>query len=443
MFAPFAPAPSGETREQRQVRTQVSVLEVTRTEKSMTDERAASQGCAVIGGGPAGLIAALALAHFRVPVTLVARRPATIDNRTTALLAGSVAALEALGIWERCREHAAPLRMMRIADDTRRLWRAPEVRFEADEIGLPAFGWNIENSRLIAALWERVIATPGLDHVDAAARSIEIDDLAVTVAPVDGAPLRVGLAIGADGRHSLCRRAAGISVAERTTPQIALTYIMKHSRPHRDISTEFHTEHGPFTVVPLTGNRSSIVCVVAPRDAERLAQLSGAALDAEIEQRCHSILGKVEVEPGHGAFPLVVATAERVAAHRIALIGEAAHVFPPIGAQGLNLGLRDAVTIAEVAGEVAPGGDLGANAVTAQYERRRRADIGGRILAVDVLNRSLLSDLLPVQGLRGLGLYALDRVGILRRALMREGVAPTAATPALMRTPDLAAPPMA
>jgi 2-octaprenyl-6-methoxyphenol hydroxylase len=405
----------------------------------MTERRAVSQGCAVIGGGPAGLIAALALAHFKVPATLVARRPAGIDNRTTALLAGSVAALEALGVWEACRPHAAPLRTMRIADDTHRLWRAPEVRFEAEEIGLPAFGWNIENSRLIAALWDRVGATSELDHVDSAAKSIEIGDMRVTVTLSDGVTLAVALAIGADGRHSLCRKAAGIAVRERASPQTALTYIMSHARPHHDISTEFHTEHGPFTVVPLPGNRSSIVCVVAPREAERLAQLSGAALNAEIERRCHSILGKVEVEPGHGAFPLMVATAERAAAHRIALVGEAAHVFPPIGAQGLNLGLRDAVTIAEVAGAVGPGGDRGADSVTIEYERRRRADIGGRMLAVDILNRSLLSDLLPVQGLRGLGLYALDRVGVLRRALMREGVAPRAATPALMRPSDAAA----
>jgi 2-octaprenyl-6-methoxyphenol hydroxylase len=395
--------------------------------------------CAVIGGGPAGLIAALALAHFKVPARLVARRPAGIDNRTTALLAGSVAALEALGVWEACRPYAAPLRTMRIADDTHRLWRAPEVRFEAEEIGIPAFGWNIENSRLVAALWDRVGATPGLDHVDSAARSIEIDDMSVTVATEDGASFAVALAIGADGRRSLSRKAAGIAVSERATPQTALTYIMSHSRCHFDISTEFHTEHGPFTVVPLPGNRSSVVCVVAPHEAERLAGLSGAALNTEIERRCHSILGKVEVEPGHGAFPLMVATAERAAAHRIALVGEAAHVFPPIGAQGLNLGLRDAVTIAEIAGAVGAGEDHGADAVTAEYERRRRADIGGRILAVDILNRSLLSELLPVQGLRGLGLYALDRVGILRRALMREGVAPRAATPALMRPPDAAA----
>jgi 2-octaprenyl-6-methoxyphenol hydroxylase len=400
----------------------------------MTDSAPAPRTCAVIGGGPAGLIAALALAHCGVPVSLVARRPAQFDNRTTALLAGSVAALEALGVWEACHAHAAPLRVMRIADDTRRLWRAPEVRFEAAEIGLPAFGWNVENKHLVAALWERAAETAGLVHVDSAAQSIAIEPSEVTVTPAEGPPLRTQLVVGADGRRSLCRAAAGIAMEERSYPQTALTYVLSHSRPHHDISTEFHTERGPFTLVPLPGLRSSLVCVVAPAEAESLARLSGAALDAEIERRCHSILGKVQVEPGHGAFPLLVATAGRPAIGRVALVGEAAHVFPPIGAQGLNLGLRDAATIAEVAGDAfQSGGDIGADAVTAEYERQRRADIGSRTLAIDILNRSLLSDFLPLHGLRGLGLYALDRIGPLRRAVMREGVAPSAATPLLMR----------
>ncbi len=400
----------------------------------MTESAPAPRTCAVIGGGPAGLVAALALAHCGVPVSLVARRPAQVDNRTTALLAGSVAALEALGVWGTCRAHAAPLRVMRIADDTRRLWRAPEVRFEAAEIGLPAFGWNIENRHLVAALWERAAATSGLVHVDSAAQSILIEASEVTVVPADGPPLRTQLVVGADGRASICRAAAGIAMEEHSYPQTALTYILSHSRPHHDISTEFHTAHGPFTVVPLPGLRSSLVCVVAPAEAESLVRLSGGALDAEIERRCHSILGKVRVEPGHGAFPLVAATASRAAAGRVALVGEAAHVFPPIGAQGLNLGLRDAVTIAEVAGDAFHGGgDIGADTVTAEYERQRRPDIGSRTLAIDILNRSLLSDFLPFQGLRGLGLYALDRIGPLRRAVMREGIAPSAAMPVLMR----------
>ena len=129
----------------------------------------------------------------------------------------------------------------------------------------------------------------------------------------------------------------------------------------------------------------------------------------------------------------MVATASEFAANRIALVGEAAHLFPPIGAQGLNLGLRDAVSIAEIAGDVhRAGADIGS--ATDEYDRQRRADIRSRTVAVDLLNRSLLSDFLAVQGLRGLGLYFIDRIGPLRRAVMREGVAPRAAMPALMRS---------
>jgi len=387
---------------------------------------------AVIGGGPAGLMAALALAHFGVPTVLVAPRPDRIDNRTTALMAPSVKALEALGVWSPCRTYAAPLRVMRIADDTGRLWRAPEMRFEAAEIGLEAFAWNIENTHLVAALWGRVATMPSLTHVAIAAQSISIDAAKVTFTLADGTMLGCQLAVGADGRNSICRTAAGIVLDSRAYPQTALTFTLAHTRPHHDISTEFHTAQGPFTLVPLPGARSSLVCVVAPDEAERLSALAGAALDTEIERRCHSILGKTRVEPGHGTFAMSVATARKFAAVRIALVGEAAHLFPPIGAQGLNLGLRDAVTIAEIAGDIhRRGGDIG-NATT-EYDRRRRPDIASRTLAVDLLNRSLLSDFLAVQGLRGLGLYALDRIGALRRAAMREGVAPRTGMPALMQ----------
>ncbi len=158
------------------------------------------------------------------------------------------------------------------------------------------------------------------------------------------------------------------------------------------------------------------------------------ALAYEIEQRAHSILGKIRVEPSRGAFPLAVQTARQFARNRIALIGEAAHAIPPIGAQGLNLGLRDAATIGEMAVEACrSGGDAGAPDVLARYDTARRTDIKSRTLAVDLLNRSLLSDFLPVQGARGLGLYLIDRIGPLRRAVLREGVAPSASQPRLMR----------
>jgi 2-octaprenyl-6-methoxyphenol hydroxylase len=384
----------------------------------------------VVGGGPVGLTAAIALAAAGVETVLIARQQTVPDHRTTALLAGSVTALETLGVWRLCNDHAAPLRVMRIIDDTGRLMRAPEVRFAASEIDLDAFGHNIENRHLVAALEQRTTEL-SLARVDAQAQAVEIGQQGITVRLDGGGRVTGRLVVGADGRRSLCRAAAGIESDGRRHPQTALVCNVAHARPHDDISTEFHTGSGPFTLVPLPGNRSSVVWVVDPSQAGRLASLDDAALAMEIERRAHSILGKLDLEPGKGFFPLAIETARKFAANRTALVGEAAHVIPPIGAQGLNLGLRDAATISELMVEARrSGGDLAST--LARYDELRRTDVGTRTFAVDLLNQSLLSDFLPVQGLRGLGLYLVDRVGPLRRAVMREGVAP-AAQPRLMR----------
>jgi 2-octaprenyl-6-methoxyphenol hydroxylase len=391
-------------------------------------------GAIVVGGGPAGLTAAITLAAGGIETVLAGRRPPASDNRTTALLAGSVTALETLGVWELCADRAAPLKVIRIVDDTGRLWRAPEVKFDAQEIGLEAFGYNIENRNLVAALDRRARAFSNLRLIDDDVLSVTPDERAVSVALKSGDALRAPLVVGADGRRSLCRDAAGITMTAHSYPQVALTLCFKHTRTHRDTSTEFHSVSGPFTLVPLPGNRSSLVWVLDPANADEFAALDDAELSDEIEAASHSILGKIEVEPGRGRFPLNRASANRFAAHRIALIGEAAHVIPPIGAQGLNLGLRDATCIGELAAAAHRAHhDIGGINVLAAYDKLRRADIGSRIAAVDLLNRTLLTDFLPVQGARGLGLYLIDRIGPLRRALMREGVAPTGAQPRLMR----------
>ena len=402
----------------------------------MSDKISQNGGLAavVVGGGPAGLTAAIALAQGGLTTVLAGKRPAKSDNRTTALLGGSVAALEALGVWELCRAQTAPLKIMRIVDDTGRLWRAPEAKFEAHEIDLDAFGYNIENRDLVAALERRARTLPNLRLIDDEVVGVTSDDAAVTVALKNGETLRAPLAVGADGRRSLSRAAARIGVDERHYAQIALTVCLTHSRPHRDSSTEFHTPTGPFTLVPLPGQRSSLVWVLDPAGAEELAALDDAALSDEIERAAHSILGKVQVEPGRGLFPLSVATARRFGDRRIALVGEAAHVVPPIGAQGLNLGLRDAAAIAELAVEAhRDGRDIGGDDVLSAYDKMRRTDVGSRTFAIDLLNRTLLTDFLPVQGVRGLGLYMIDRIGPLRRAVMREGIAPRTAEPRLMR----------
>lgn len=387
---------------------------------------------AVVGAGLAGLTAAIALASAKVATALVGPRAAE-DHRSTALLAGSVAALEALNVWATCQPQAAPLRRLRIIDDTGRLIRAPEVTFHASEIGLEAFGHCIENRHLVAALEARARELPTLLRIAGDAREVRIGLQRVDI-DCDGGAVSASLAIGADGRRSLCRAAAGIDVDERKYPQAALTFTVRHTRPHGDTSTEFHRASGPFTLVPLPGNRSSVVWVTDGAAAAQLTDLDDASLAEEAERKAHSILGRFEPEGGRSLFPLAAATARQFARKRVALIGEAAHLVPPIGAQGLNLGLRDAATIAElVVAAQRTGADLGGTELLQRYDAARRADVGSRSFAIDLLNRTLLSDLLPLQGARGIGLFLIDRVAPLRRALMREGVQPAASQPRLMR----------
>lgn len=400
----------------------------------MSDKQLNSPAAIVVGGGPAGLTAAIALAEGGIATVLAGKRPENPDNRTTALLAGSVTALQTLGVWKHCAAHAAPLKVMRIVDDTGRLWRAPEVKFDASEIELEAFGYNIENRHLVDALERRARSLSTLRILDDKVSAVLPQTDTTSVELKNGFALHAALVVGADGRRSLCRVAAGIEVDDHRYPQVALTVCVRHSRPHHDASTEFHTPNGPFTLVPLPGLRSSLVWVLDPAKADEFAALDDHDLSGEIERASHSILGKLKVEPGRGLFPLHVATARRFADKRIVLVGEAAHVVPPIGAQGLNLGLRDAATIGELAvGAYRGKHDIGGADVMAGYDRMRRSDIGSRTLAIDLLNRTLLTDFLPAQSARGLGLYMIDRIGPLRRAVMREGVAPAAAQPRLMR----------
>jgi 2-octaprenyl-6-methoxyphenol hydroxylase len=381
---------------------------------------------AVVGGGPAGLSAAIALAQAGSRTVLIARRLPYADNRTTALLGGSIDFLEELSIWTACREQAAPLSAMRLVDDTGRLIRAPEVRFSADEIGLEAFGYNVENRTLVAALETRAAEIEGLTRLDDEAETVVPGDEEVTITTAGGAAVLARLVVGADGRHSLCREAAGIAVARRELDQAALTFNISHARPHHGVSTEFHTSHGPCVFVPLPGNRCSVVWVAAPKEAERLRALSDEELSEAAEKQSHFIFGRVRVESGRYVFPLAIERPQRFAARRVALVGEAAHVVPPIGAQGLNLGLRDADDTAGLVREaLAKGEDCGGSQVLQRYDFARRADVLSRTFVIDAANRSLLSDFLPMQSLRAAGMHLIGSIGPLRRLAMREGLAPS------------------
>jgi len=389
---------------------------------------------AVVGAGPAGLAAALAAANEGIATVLIG--PAATgasDSRTSALFQGAIRMLEALGVWPAIRLEAAPIAAIRIIDDTGRLLRAPDALFRAAEIGSEPFGWNIPNRVLTAALEAAAARQPGLTRCMALVRDVVLADDAVVLTLEDGADIRTQLAAAADGRHSRLRAAAGIKTVTWQHPQTAIVCNFKHSRPHQGVSTELHRPAGPLTTVPLPGNASSLVWAETPREAGRLMALCPDDFRGEIDARLQGLLGEITEASRPSQFPLSGLTASRFAARRVVLIGEAGHVVPPIGAQGLNLGLRDAATLADVLQEPGAAEDAGHPRLLAAYDRRRRLDVASRSFAVELLNRTLISPFLPAQALRGLGIAALNTIIPLRHRVMREGMAPERGLPRLMR----------
>lgn len=390
-----------------------------------TRDRTMSAEVAVVGGGPAGLVAALALAATGSEVLLVAPRPPSIDRRTTALLDGSIQALESLDVWPFLAADAAPLKFLRLVDTTRRLLRAPEVLFDSSELGLEAFGYNVENQKLRQVLLDACTKNPKIRTIDRPVVAVTPDEDCVRL-DFGETQEKVLLVAAADGRKSICREAAGIHAKSKQLPQLAIVLNLRHSAPHRDTSIEFHTEQGPFTFAPLKGNRSSLVWVLRPDEAETMRALPDHELSLEIERRAHSVLGKMEIDTDRAIFPLGTALADRFAGRRIALIGEAAHVLPPIGAQGLNLGIRDGIALADLVRHARTESlDPGDDQLLDDYDRARRVDVRARTLIVDFANRSLMSDFLPLHAARGFGLQLASRVGFFRRALMRQGLGQT------------------
>lgn len=403
---------------------------------------------AVIGAGPAGLVAALALARAGAAVTIAAPRPTperlSADTRTFAAMGGSVDLLKALDVWEKLQPHTAPLRAIRLIDDRGGVLRAPEILFEASEAGLDVFGANIPQAALGAVLSAAVDATPSIRWCKTTAVEAvtpEADDVALRLA--DGTELRATLVVAADGRQSIGRASAGIGTKAWSYPQAAVACVFGHTRPHDGISTEFHRATGPLTTVPMPDGpvlngpnspRSSLVWVETPERAAVLRAISDEDFRAALGQRLQGLLGTLtHIEP-RAVFPLSGLEAETMARKRIALVGEAGHVLPPIGAQGLNLGLRDAATLADcVEDALRAGSDIGGDNVLATYARRRSADVSARTFAVDLLNRSLLSTPPPFDAVRGVGLHALALSSTLRRAAMRQGLEPIGARPRLMR----------
>lgn len=390
----------------------------------------------VSGAGAAGLTAALSLARAGFSVICAGRSETVANGRTVALFEGSIRFLQSQNLWQRFAQCPA-IAGIRLIDDTGLRLPVPPLTLRAGDIGLDALGANVETDRLVAGLIEEASHQDHLRLTGTFLKDFQFDADRVIATDNDGHRYSARLIVAADGRRSSARLAAGIGARMWSYPQVAMTALLSHRKPHNGISTEFHTRNGPCTLVPLAGtsdapHRSSLVWLMAPQEADRRRALDDAELARELTHQTRAMFGRIQLEAPRGFFPMGGLKVARLAGPRIVLMGEAAHAFPPLAAQGLNLSLRDvAELLATLTTARANGLDIGALATLAPYERARRRDVALRTNAVDVLNRSLMTDFAPVDVARGLGAVALRLVRPLRQAVMREGILPP--SPAALR----------
>ncbi|WP_343081324.1 UbiH/UbiF family hydroxylase [Ostreiculturibacter nitratireducens] len=387
----------------------------------------------ISGGGVAGLSAAAAFGSAGFSVVCVDPAPpvteataAGADMRTTAILNPSVAVLEAAGLWERLAPHAAPLQVMRIVDAG---GEVPEPRivkdFDAAEISDAPFGWNLPNWLLRREMAARLAELPNVDfRPGIGTKGVFTREGEARVTLSDGARITARLVVAADGRGSPVREAVGISVKTTRYGQKALAFAVTHPIPHNNVSTEIHRSGGPFTLVPLPDRDgkpcSAIVWMERSAEADRLAALPVEAFEAAMNERSCAMFGPLTLVTRRSVWPIISQIAARMTAERVALVAEAAHVVPPIGAQGLNMSLADIGTLLDLA-RADPGG-LGEAKMLQAYERRRHPEVAARVTGIDLLNRASMLGAQPLRDLRAGALNALYSLGPVRKTLMRTGL---------------------
>lgn len=387
----------------------------------------------ISGGGVAGLVAAAAFgaAGFRVicvdpapPVTEEAAEGA--DLRTTAFLHPARELLESAGIWPRLAPHATALQVMRIVEAAGDPPEAHTLRdFDAGDLSQAPFGWNLPNwllrREMVARLGElgNVDFRPGLGSASLFTREGE-----ALVGLSDGTRVRARLAVAADGRDSPLRAAAGIGVRTLRYGQKALAFAATHPIPHGNVSTEIHLTGGPFTLVPLPDRdgvpQSAVVWMERGPRIRELMVLAPAEFERAMSERSCYLFGPLALASRLSVWPIVSQHAEALVAERLALVAEAAHVVPPIGAQGLNMSLRDIATLVGLARDRPEG--LGDARMLGEYARQRMPDIRLRVAGIDALNRASMVGGPALSRLREEGLKLLHDVVPLRRALMRAGL---------------------
>jgi 2-octaprenyl-6-methoxyphenol hydroxylase len=396
----------------------------------------------ISGGGMVGLPLGLALAQggFQVVVADTAPPAATLapefDGRVSALAYASVRMLTALGVWEGLQPHAQPIREILVTDGQAGKPASPfSLHFDSAEVGADSLGHIAENRYIRAALHDAVAAAPGLELLaPATVKDVAVEGGGAVVTLADGAQIAASLAIAADGRDSPLRGRMGINTVGWSYPQTGIVATVEHERPHNGVAYEHFLPSGPFAILPMTGNRSSLVWTEAKTKAPGLLALDEEGFNEELARRFGSHLGKTKAAGPRWSYPLSFHIARDFVAPRFALAGDCAHGIHPIAGQGLNLGLKDAAALAEVLLDAARlGRDIGALDTLKRYERWRRFDSFALAASTDALNRLFSNDIAPLRHLRDLGLGIVDSIGPARRFFMRHAGGDIGKLPKLMK----------
>lgn len=390
----------------------------------------------VVGGGLSGLIMGVACAVGGLDVAIVDREApaktltAPFDGRTTALAFGSQQVLAGIGVWPLVARDAEPILDIRIADGAAPVF----LHYDHRAVGTDPFGWIVENRALRRALLDRVAGLPNLRHIaPCAVDRVEHDAGGAIATLSDGSSIRAPLVVAADGRGSPTREAAGIRTRTWRYGQTAIVCTVRHEEPHRGVAVEHFYPAGPFAILPLRGNRSSIVWSERDELVPGLLALADGPFMAELGRRFGDWLGPLALEGGRWSYPLSLMLAERYTAPRLALVSEAAHAIHPIAGQGLNLGIRDIAALAElIVDRRRLGLDLGDPGLLARYEQWRRFDTVLLAGVTDGLNRLFSNALPPVALARDAGLALVHRLPPVKRLLMRHAMGLMGERPRLM-----------
>ena len=391
----------------------------------------------IVGGGLVGMTLGVAAAAAGLDVIVVDREDPTahldrgFDGRASAIAHGSKQVLAAIGVWPLVAETGA-IEHIRVTDGPSLM----HLHFDHAQVGEEPLGWLVENRHMRAALAQRAAALADRLTVVAPAGVVSVDrqGARATVTLADGRVLRAPLVVAADGRRSRLRDEAGIAVTEWGYGQTGLVCTVAHEYPHEGVAHERFLTPGPFAILPLAGNRSSIVWTERHEDAARIQALDDLRYLEELRARFGDFLGRLRLEGPRFAYPLALTLARRFVDRRLALVGDAAHAIHPIAGQGFNLGIRDVAALVEVMVQARRlGGDVGAPDVLAAYERWRRTDTMALVAATDGLNRLFSNDVAPVRLARDLGLAAVNRLGPVKKLAMRHAMGELGRLPALVQ----------